>query len=244
MPLQIICRTRRHAPINTGDSAADNDKLTATESSALQLVSCPDLPASDPLKYTCWSLTSRALAACADTTSCTFAYTAARTPVVTSATVGDVSGRVNAGDTLTITGIRLIGARVDFVAASGTGVGECVVTSATDTSVACTVASMPAGVYTVRVSTGGGYADGSPTVVNAPVISSIGSPVGSLMGGRTLTIATAGVLLNDVDAAQNEVLLGGVPCDVKSVTADELTCVTRPTIGRVKTSVRPSLLYM
>ena len=133
----------------------------------------------------------------------------------------------------------LSGATAEVVAADGTAT-SCTVTANTDSALTCTMPSLPAGTYQLRVVASGGYANPLVALRNAPRIASVTPPAGSLAGGQVVRIQTSGVPLA-TDSNATQVSIGGLPCEVQSVAADSVTCKTTRAFGAIPTTVRQML---
>jgi hypothetical protein len=122
------------------------------------------------------------------------------------------------------------------VAVDGTATA-CPVESTSNISLSCTVPYVPAGVLTLRVMTATGYAVSDVVLSNTPQLTSVTPAVGSLAGGLEVTLQAFGAPFHTDNVAQNQVTVGGLPCEVQAVAEGELKCITGRAIGVVPTKV-------
>lgn len=131
----------------------------------------------------------------------------------------------------------LQGASVELLGTNG-ALTECPGTSGNNTHVQCTIPTMTAGSYRVRVLAPSGYGHPALQVLNAPRIVSVEPPAGSLAGGQVVTVTTANVPLATVDG-QTRVRVNGLPCQVISVEEGSVKCMTQRAFAALPTKVSP-----
>ncbi|XP_052060298.1 fibrocystin-L-like isoform X3 [Mytilus californianus] len=162
------------------------------------------------------------------TSTLTFTYGTAMTPSVTS--ISPTSGQI--GDTVTITGTKF-----DTVTGNNVvkvGGATCSVSSATTTSVMCTLGVQSPGQYDVMVNVNPmGRAGSSVQFTYAMTVSSVNPTSGSLGGGQVITIAGLGF-----DPQTSKVIICGQECTVDKAasTTTNLVCSTPASTGSVTVS--------
>nr|XP_039261251.1 fibrocystin-L-like [Styela clava] len=158
-------------------------------------------------------------AACTGT--CSFQYSADATP-----TLSDVSPASGTGTTvLTLTGAGFGTVAADVSVTVGNTVGT--VTAATDESISCTVADVPAGDHQVKVVVDGkGNADpgtSAPVFTSTAEIISVDPATGSINGGTEVTIQGNGFVEGSTSVVVEDT---GAACTVLSVSPSELKIAT------------------
>uniref|UniRef100_A0A383WCP6 Fibrocystin-L n=1 Tax=Tetradesmus obliquus TaxID=3088 RepID=A0A383WCP6_TETOB len=231
----LTCRTRAHLATAASSDDAMGFKLEArdTEPGSVQLLLCSDMPSNDALKLYCWDdPTPRTTCYGTQPGACSFSYSWAVTPLVTS--TSPVAGV--AGDTLLVTGRALEDVTAVWLQASW-GRLACSAVQVTGSNVTCTIPEAPAGSYQVVLQKANGElgVDAVPSqparFVYSPVITAVRSgggavAAGSMQGGALLQLASSAAAFNTTAIDQNRVLVGGLPCEVDagSVTATQLAC--------------------
>ena len=167
-----------------------------------------------------------------------FTYSLAATPILSSLSMRDASG----GEIIAITGSRF-GAipQVQIVTSleSFSGVqaqDECVVMSASDTEITCTLPIKPAGRYQVLVIVENlGYAradtDAADIITYTMSVGDFSPLSGGYGGGIVLSVRGHGfpTVTQDGSTAGVNVTLCDTPCSVVTSTLSTLTCVLSPT---------------
>lgn len=155
--------------------------------------------------------------------SCTFSYSAAKTPRVDSVTPSAIVGDDN---TIRVYGSGFPSSASDLKIKIGTT--SCIVTSSSQYSASCQVGSVVAGKHDLKILVGTqGFAlfeDGASTVIDSlAIVTSITPTEGSIMGGTELSIKGSGF---DATAGHTTVKIGANLCTVVRVTASEVVCRT------------------
>ncbi|KAM8840499.1 PKHD1 like 1, tandem duplicate 1 isoform 3-T3 [Spinachia spinachia] len=135
------------------------------------------------------------------------------------------STTVIGNEVLTIQGSNLGGRDNDSVVFVGGK--DCATVQWTKTKITCRLPVLPPGTYKVEVQLGNNGHPQTRDGVNTTVeyilqIYSISPQLGSLMGGTMLTVSGSGFSNNTED---NKVSVGGLECEVKSASENELQCV-------------------
>ena len=118
----------------------------------------------------------------------------------------------------------------------------CPVSASDASSLTCVMPSLPAGSYQLRITATTGYAHPLLPLTNAPRITAVEPPAGSLAGGQTVTIRTEGVPLGAgiSSAKSTSVAINGMACNVIAVAPDSVTCETSRAFGAIPAAVRVS----
>ncbi|CAF2963963.1 unnamed protein product [Rotaria sp. Silwood2] len=163
---------------------------------------------------------------CSGISTCDFQWLSSQTPTVSSI--------VQSNMILTITGTGFSSITSANTVIIGTS-GSCTVTSATTTSLVCTIAAAPSGTYTVQVNVDGkGLASGTSSFsVNVPLqVTSISPIQGGAGGGYTLNVTGIGF------SSSSSVLIDGNLCTNSKVFDFSLiTCTVPPTAVLTNTQV-------
>lgn len=167
-----------------------------------------------------------------------FTYSLGSTPVLSSLSTQDVSG----GEIITIAGSRFgMVPQVQIITSleSFSGVqtqDECVVVSASDTEITCTLPVKPAGRYQVlviveRVGYARANADDAADITYAMSVDDFSPQSGGYGGGIVLTVNGYGfpTVAQDGGTAGVNVTLCDTPCSVVNSNLSTLTCVLPPT---------------
>ncbi|CAF0819146.1 unnamed protein product [Rotaria sp. Silwood1] len=164
---------------------------------------------------------------CSGANTCDFQWLSSQTPTVSSI--------VQSSMTLTITGTGFSTTTSSNKVIIGTS-GSCTVTSATTTSLVCTIASAPSGNYSVQVNVAGqGLASGTSSfTVNVPLqITSISPTQGGAGGGYSLNVTGTGF-----SSSSSSVLIDNNLCTNPIVSDFSLiTCTVPPTTYLTNTPV-------
>ena len=155
-----------------------------------------------------------AVISCGQMASTTFNYSTSATPTVTSLSPGAASGAAS----LALTGLQFGSSPVVRV-----GSAECVVSRASESSISCSLAALPAGELPVTVyNTELGISCPGPntTFTSELSISSLSPAAGSHGGGSVLVVTGAGF------HPELELSLCGEPCQVVNVTTEKVVCLT------------------
>ncbi|OCT77100.1 fibrocystin-L [Xenopus laevis] len=158
--------------------------------------------------------------------TCTFSYISS-----VSATVSSISPTsIYNSTTLYITGSGLGTSNNDVLVYVGNWLAQ--VISSNDTQLVCTIDSIPAGTYTVKVIVlSKGLAKGQLTVTS-PAQATLLTPSGSTEGGTLLSITG-----NGFDPLNTTVLIGAALCQIVSVTPSSIQCLTPPSMAAVNVTV-------
>lgn len=153
--------------------------------------------------------------------SCTFTYSAAKTPIVDSVIPSAIVGDYN---TIHIYGSGLPSRASDLDIKIGTT--SCIVSSSSQYSASCRVGSVVAGKHDVKVHVAGQgcamFEGGASAVIDSlAIVSSITPTEGSIMGGTDLSIKGSGF-----HPGQTTVKIGESPCPIVRVTSSEVVCRT------------------
>lgn len=155
--------------------------------------------------------------------SCTFIYSAAKTPRVDSVSPSAIVGDDN---TIRIYGSGLPSKASDLDIKIGST--SCMVTYSSQYSASCRVSSVVAGKHDVKIHAAGqGFAmfeAGASAVIDSlAILSSIIPTEGSIMGGTELSIKGSGF---DPTAGHTTVKIGANFCTIVRVTSSEVACRT------------------
>lgn len=179
---------------------------------SVQLLLCSDMPSNDALKLYCWDdPTPRTTCYGTQPGACSFSYSWAVTPLVTSSS--PVAGV--AGDTLLVTGRALEDVTAVWLQASW-GRLACSAVQVTGSNVTCTIPEAPAGSYQVVLQKANGElgVDAVPSqparFVYSPVITAVRSSggavaAGSMQGGALLQLTSSAAAFNTTAIDQNRV---------------------------------------
>ncbi|OCT77099.1 hypothetical protein XELAEV_18032294mg, partial [Xenopus laevis] len=156
--------------------------------------------------------------------TCSFSY-------INSASLSSISPTfIYNSTTLYITGSELGTSNNDVLVYVGNWLAQ--VISSNDTQLVCTIDSIPAGTYTVKVIVlSKGLATGQLTVTS-PAQATLLTPSGSTEGGTLLSI-----IGNGFDPLNSTVLVGAALCQIVSVTPSSIQCLTPPSMAAVNATV-------
>ncbi|KAI3358131.1 hypothetical protein L3Q82_003134 [Scortum barcoo] len=159
------------------------------------------------------------------TAGSSFTYDNNLTPQITG--LSPYTTTVIGHQVLTIQGSNLGGQDNDSIVFVGRK--ECVTVQWTATDITCLLPVLPPGLYEVDVQVGNNGYPQTSNGVNTTIeyileIHSISPLFGSFLGGTRLTVSGSGFSTNTSD---NNVSIGGVECDVKAASENELQCVTQ-----------------
>ncbi|CAF3592631.1 unnamed protein product [Rotaria sordida] len=163
---------------------------------------------------------------CSSNSTCDFQWLSSQTPTVTSI--------VQSSMTLTITGTGFSTIPSSNTVIIGTS-GSCTVTSATTTSLLCTIAAAPSGTYNVQVNVAGKGLASSTSNFTATIslqVTSISPIQGGAGGGYTINVTGTGF------SSSSSVTIGGNLCTDPIISNFSLiTCTVPPTTVLTNTQV-------
>lgn len=160
--------------------------------------------------------------------SLSYTFSASHSPVVQS--LNPANG--HKGTLLTVAGIGLDAGDVRVLIAEKY---ECTVTSASATSVTCTVPEMKAGVMNIKITNDNGDSNKNVEFTNDLIIDIVTPLEGSFAGGRIIVITGKSF------DSESSVSVCNQPCTIVSTTYSKITCLLPAYDGAVTTVVNCDL---